>query len=313
MKTSIIIPYIDEHDFLREAVASALSQEVDKEVIVVCNAVALPKGYDPLFNNFADVIFIHEPTPGSAFARNAGLAAATGDWVQFLDVDDLLLTGKLSGQLAFENADVIVSPHTYQFVSGKKAASAWEPDDVWAALLAGHLGSTSSMLWRRSALLEARGWNESFYRSQEYELIFRLLKAGNQIAFCSDNLTLVRERRQGSITKSTRYKPWAGISLRENIWAYLNQHAMATPRRFDAFRKYIFKNVRVLYSLQLDEAKSLHHKYFSDPLFTPHIPHIPFYTLMYKSLGFETTEQIIGQYKYLRDSVIKKMLPSSWR
>ena len=312
MKISIIIPYVDEHDFLREAVASALAQEGDKEIIVVCNAGSIPQGYDPLFNNFADVKFIHEPTPGSAFARNSGLAAATGDWVQFLDVDDILLPGKIKGQLAFENADVIVSPHTYQFLSGRKAASAWEPDDTWSALLAGHLGSTSSMLWRRSALLEARGWNESFYRSQEYELIFRLLKAGNRIACCSDNLTLVRERRQGSITKTTRYKPWAGITLRENIWAYLNQHAMTTPRRFDAFRKYIFKNVRVLYSLEKEEARSLHHKYFSVPAFAPRIPHIPLYAMMYRWFGFEPTENIIGQYKYLRDS-IKKLFPSSRR
>ena len=309
---SIIIPYIDEHDFLREAVASAMAHDVEKEIIVVCNAGTVPQGYDPLSNNFVDVKFIHEPTPGSAFARNAGLAAATGDWIQFLDVDDILLPGKIKGQLAKENADVIVSPHTYQFLSGKKAASAWEPDDIWSALLAGHLGSTSSMLWRRSALLEARGWNESFYRSQEYELIFRLLKAGNRIACCDDNLTLVRQRR-GSITNTTRYKPWAGITLRENIWTYLNEHAMTTTRRFDAFRKYIFKNVRVLYGLEAEKARSLHHKYFSDPPFTPHIPHIPLYAMMYKSMGFESTEQIIGQYKYLRDSIIKKFFPSSWR
>ena len=312
MKTSIIIPFVDEYDFLREALASALTQEVDKEVIVVCNANSLAREYDVLFNQFQDVKFLHEPTPGSAFARNAGLAAATGDWVQFLDVDDILLTGKIKRQLAFDIADVIVSPHTYQLLSGKKAASAWEPDDIWSALLAGHLGSTSSMLWRRSALLEARGWNESFYRSQEYELIFRLLKAGNRIACCDDNLTLVRQRR-GSITNTTRYKPWAGITLRESIWTYLNEHAMTTPRRFDAFRKYIFKNVRVLYGLEVEKARSLHHKYFSDPPFTPHIPHIPFYKMMYNSFGFESTEKIIGQYKYLRDSIIKKLFPSSWR
>lgn len=302
---SIIIPYIDEHDFLREAVASAMAQDVEKEIIVVCNANSPPQSYDPLSNKFAGVKFIHEPTPGSAFARNAGLAAATGDWVQFLDVDDVLLPGKIKGQLAFENADIIVSPHTYKFLSGKKAASAWESDDIWSALLAGHLGSTSSMLWRRSALLEVRGWNERFYRSQEYELIFRLLKAGNRIACCDDNLTLVRQRR-GSITNTTRYKPWAGITLRENIWAYLNQHALTTPRRFEAFRKYIFKNIRVLYSLQVEEARSLHHKYFSDPPFSPDIPHIPFYAMMYKWLGFEPTEKIISQYKYLRDSIVKK-------
>lgn len=314
MILTIIIPYIDEHDFLQEAVASALTQEVEeKEIIVVCNAAAIPEGYDPLQNKFAGITFIHEPTPGSAKARNAGLRAAKGDWIQYLDVDDLLKDQKIKKQLAFEDADVVVSPHTYQFVSGKKAASAWEPDDIWSALIAGHLGSTSSMLWRRSALLEVGGWNESFNRNQEYELLFRLLKAGHRVACCSDNLTLVRQRRHGSITTTTKYQPWAGITLREDIWSYLNKQGMATTRRFDAFRKFIFKSIRALYVVNAEEARSLHHKYFAEPPYSPSIPYIPFYSTMYKSLGFERTEKIIAQYRYLRDSIKTKLFPSSSR
>jgi glycosyltransferase involved in cell wall biosynthesis len=308
---SIIIPYINEHDFLRQAVASAMAQDVEgKEIIVVCNAPTLPEGYDPLNNNFKDIQFIHEPTPGSAFARNAGLRVAKGDWIQYLDVDDLLLDQKIKHQLSYEDADVIVSPHTYQFVSGKKTTSAWEPDDIWSALIAGHLGSTSSMLWRRSALLEVGGWNVSYVRNQEYELLFRLLQAGYKIACCPDNLTLVRERRHGSITKTTRLQPWFGIHLREDIWAYLHQHAMTTPRRQNAFRKFIFKNIRALYMVNPEEAKRLHLQYFTDPPFSPEISYIPFYALMYKSLGFERTEKLIAQYRYLRDSVLK-LLPST--
>jgi len=303
---SIIIPYIDEHDFLKEAVASAMGQrEVDKEIIIVCNAAHIPEGYDPLKNNFNDVQFIHEPSPGSAYARNAGLRAANGEWIQFLDVDDLLLEQKIKKQLAYEEADVVVSPHTYQFLSGKKVSSAWEPDDIWSALIAGHLGSTSSMLWRKNALLEVGGWNESYYRNQEYELLFRLLKTGFKVACCPDNLTLVRERRKGSITKMTRNRPWAGIQLRQDIWSYLDQHAMANTRRFNAFRKFIFKNVRALYRVEPEEAKKLHMHYFADPRFSPEIPHIPFYGSFYSWFGFEQTEKMIAQYRYLRDSISK--------
>jgi hypothetical protein len=220
-------------------------------------------------------------------------------------VDDLLKPGKIKTQLSYADADVIVSPHTYQFVSGKKVTSAWEPDDIWSALLAGHLGSTSTMLWRKSALLEVGGWNESYYRNQEYELLFRLMKARFSVACCPDNLTLVRERRKGSITKTTRSQPWFGINLREEIWSYLQQHDLSTPRRYDAFRKFIFKNVRALYMVSPGEAKELHEKYFKNPPYSPSIPYIPFYTRLYKSLGFEQTEKMIAQYRYLRDSISK--------
>ena len=303
---SIIIPYIDEHDFLQEAVDSAMAQEaVEKEIIIVCNATTIPEGYDPLKNKSRDVQLLHESRSGSAHARNAGLRAAKGEWIQFLDVDDLLQPGKIKRQLACDDADVIVSPHTYQFVSGKKASSAWEPDDIWSALLAGHLGSTSSMLWRRTALLEVGGWNENYSRNQEYELLFRLLKAGFKVACCPDNLTLVRERHKGSITKTTRHMPWFGIQLREDIWSYLDQHAMADTRRFNAFRKFIFKNVRALYRVDPEEAKKLHVQYFTEPRFSPDVPHIPLYGSFYNWFGFSQTEKMIAQYRYLRDSISK--------
>jgi glycosyltransferase involved in cell wall biosynthesis len=303
---SIIIPFIDEYDFLQEAIACAMAQEAgDKEIIVVCNAAKVSDNFHALQKQFPAVRFIHEPTPGSAFARNAGLAASHGEWIQYLDVDDLLQDHKIARQLALTDADVVLSPHRYQFVSGKKIDSSWSPEDIWAGLLGGHLGSTSSWLWKRQALLEVNGWNESFYKNQEYELLFRLMKAGSHIACCPDHLTIVRERRQGSITKATRHRPWAGITLRRNIWNYLLQEGMATPERFETFRKFIFKSIRALYQVNPDEARALHHQYFAEPAYQPVIPHIPMYGRMYKWLGFENTEKLIGQYRYLRDAIIK--------
>ena len=76
---SIIITYIDEHEFLTEAVKSAMSQDFEPiEVIVVCNMPALPEGYNPL-PDYPVIKFIHEPKLGSAHARNAGLQQAIGE------------------------------------------------------------------------------------------------------------------------------------------------------------------------------------------------------------------------------------------
>ena len=133
---SIIIPYIDEHDYLTEALASASGQEgVDVEIILVCNAPGISEGFSPLLSDVKKVVFIHEPRTGSAFARNAGLHSAKGEWIQFLDVDDLLLKNKIKTQLQYPQADIVVSPHTFTFLNGKKIPSAWAPEDVWSALL----------------------------------------------------------------------------------------------------------------------------------------------------------------------------------
>src|SRR5690242_6230956 len=172
---SIIISFIDEHDYLEEALTSATGQlDVEPEILVVCNAPSIPIGYNPIPANFKNGTFLHEPMVGSAHARNKGLRHASGEWIQFLDVDDLLLRDKIHHQVAHTDADVVVSPHTYLYLNGKKENSKWLPEDTWSGLLNSGLGSTSSMLWKRQVLLDVDGWNAAYHSHQEYELLFRI-------------------------------------------------------------------------------------------------------------------------------------------
>lgn len=295
---SIIIPYIDEHDFLADAVASATVQyEVDTEIILVCNARAIPEGYNPIPEEIKNVVFLHEPQSGSAHARNAGLHAAKGEWVQFLDVDDLLHPQKIHHQLMVPDADIIVSPHVYVYLSGKKENSKWLPQDIWIGLLNSGLGSTSSMLWKRQALLDVGGWNTSYQSHQEYELLFRLIAAGKKIIPNDHCETVVRQRVRGSITATSRpVRVKEGIRVREMMWNYLVSQRENSPERFEAFRQYIFRQMRGLFRQDKQEALSLYEKYFSKLPFTPKEINVPGYAILYRLFGFEHTESIIKFY-----------------
>jgi len=100
---SIIITTYNRKSYLRGAALSVLSQDYpEKEVIVVddgstdgsaAEAEGLPLTY------------IHKENGGISSARNAGLAAARGDYIAFLDVDDLWLKGKLSTQMKSMEAE----------------------------------------------------------------------------------------------------------------------------------------------------------------------------------------------------------------
>jgi glycosyltransferase involved in cell wall biosynthesis len=305
---SIIIPYIDEYDYLADALASASDQQgVNTEIILVCNAPTAPGVKLSIPEDVTNVIQIHEPRSGSAHARNAGLQAATGEWVQFLDVDDVLLKNKIKSQLQHSSGDIIASPHTFMFLNGKKTPSAWAPDDVWAALLGSQLGSTSSMLWRKESIQKIGGWSTTYSSNQEYELIFRMLKAGFQLQTCTENLTIVRERISGSITKSTRRNPETGIVLREEIWNFLVKNNMTTPERYQAFQKYIFKNLRALYVKDAKQARKIHTQYFSGSSFKPIVGGIRLYTTIYSALGFDLTERMMAAYRYIRKYFIKSL------
>jgi glycosyltransferase involved in cell wall biosynthesis len=301
---SIIIPYIDEHDYLAEAIASAAGQiDVETEIIVVCNAPAIPDDYHPIPEQYKDVIFIHEPQPGSAYARNAGLRQAKGEWIQFLDVDDILYPDKIFHQVQQNAADVIVSPHTYLFRSGKKENSKWLPADIWCGLLNSGLGSTSSMLWRRQALLDVEGWNKVYQSHQEYELLFWLAVEGKKIVPNDHCETIVRQRKGGSITDMTKpIRVREGIRLREEMWKFLVSQGQDTPERFEAFRQYLFRQLRGLFRQDRESAMEVYQAYFAKSPFVPKDINVPGYGVLYRIFGFKQTESIIQWIVSRRDA-----------
>jgi len=299
---SIIIPYIDEHDYLADAISSAAGQlDVETEIIVVCNAPSIPEGYKPVPEGYPDILFIHEPQAGSAYARNAGLQHAKGEWIQFLDVDDILHPDKIYHQVQKNIADATVSPHTFLYLSGKKENSKWLPEDIWCGLLNSGLGSTSSMLWKREALVAMGGWNAAWQSHQEYELLFRLASTGKKIVSNDHCETIVRQRESGSITATTKtVRVREGIHLREMMWNYLVSNGEDTPERFEAFRQYMFRQLRGLYRQDKNETMDLFQKYFSVKPFIPKDIHIPGYAILYRTFGFKRTESIIQMIISLR-------------
>lgn len=97
---SVVIPVRNGVRYLGEAIESVLAQErVRVEVIVVDNGSS--DGSRALAESFgAPVRVIEETRPGAAHARNAGVRVASGEYLAFLDADDVWTPGKLERQLA---------------------------------------------------------------------------------------------------------------------------------------------------------------------------------------------------------------------
>jgi hypothetical protein len=99
---SVIIPAYNHGHLVEEAIASVLSQAWSSvEIIVVDDGST--DGTEAILepHRSSGVIrFVHQPNRGLGAARNRGLDLATGDYVQFLDADDLLLSGKFAAQVA---------------------------------------------------------------------------------------------------------------------------------------------------------------------------------------------------------------------
>lgn len=103
---SVILPTCDRPALLPRAVESVLAQtEVDFDVVLVdSNRATVPvmeAHHGAPWLTDSRVRVVRPPlVTNAAQARNAGLAMVTGEWVSYLDDDDVYRAGKLSQQLA---------------------------------------------------------------------------------------------------------------------------------------------------------------------------------------------------------------------
>src|SRR4051794_24489754 len=151
------------------ALPSALAQEgVDLELVVVDDGSVdgTASGLAALDEERVRVVR-HERRLGLARARNAGIAAARGEWVAFLDDDDLWPPWKLRTQLelaAAAEASLVYSPALYVGDGGRSVelVPAIDPSELESRLLAGEAipAGGSNVLVGTHAIRRVGGFDE---------------------------------------------------------------------------------------------------------------------------------------------------------
>lgn len=228
MKVSIVIPCYNAAAFLRQTLCSAVAQEVDGDVEILLwddgstdASVRIANEFEPRVRVLGD-----GQNRGGNVARNRLLEAASGDWLQYLDADDILLPGKIAGQLEAADAqaaDLVYSPPqalpandarwgnleaaepTHAEISGAAAmlvrADQAAQRDVWVDYIRWGVFQTSSMLFNRQALVEVGGWRDEQPRCQEHELLLRLLMADKKVSYDPLQRTLYRVHAGESVSR----------------------------------------------------------------------------------------------------------------
>lgn len=108
---SLVIPVYNSAETLSDTVSCVLSQDFDAlEVILVDDGSVDGSAQlcDRLALSDARIHVIHKPNGGVSSARNAGLEAASGKYVMFMDADDRLKDGALALMYA-DDADFVVA------------------------------------------------------------------------------------------------------------------------------------------------------------------------------------------------------------
>jgi len=196
---STVIPVYNRGAMLRAAVASVLAQTWRPvEIIIVDDGSTddTPRVIAELRSLHPEITrVLHQPNAGPGPARQSGLEASSGEFIQFLDSDDLLLPHKFETQvrgLAGDPAAGISYGKTYARVNGVR-----QPDpsqlsgerhrDIFPAVLTGRLWETSTPLYRREALASIGPWSAR-RQLEDWEFDCRAGAAGIKLHYCDDFL-----------------------------------------------------------------------------------------------------------------------------
>lgn len=192
-EVSIIIPAYNSAAYIGEALESVFEQTYDRfEVIVVNDGSSDTADLERVLNRFPSKLrYIKQENRGAAAARNAGLHAARGELVAFLDADDAYLPTFLDKQVQLlerSKADVVYSdallfgdsPVAGQTFMKLQGASG----DITTERLLSVKASiqTSTVVARKAQIFRVGLFDESLRRGQDFELWFRLAKAGMRFA-----------------------------------------------------------------------------------------------------------------------------------
>jgi glycosyltransferase involved in cell wall biosynthesis len=263
------------------------------------NTLLILKEYEKKFPN--KIKILQEFKKGAPAARNKGLYAANGEWIQFLDADDLLLPKKINHQIELIKSqitcpDIVIGALIKQYSNNERKSFELLSNNVWEALIRGKSGCTCSNLYKRSIVIEIGGWDEKKRSSQESYLLFELLKRNVNVLFDNKEYTIIRVRLSGSITHSNKADNWERfIILREEIWGFLKSVNLLTTEIEIALKQIIFDYIRFSFKDDRQKAIFLYKKYIKgDFKPIPSISTTKRYLIVFRLFGFIITETLLN-------------------
>lgn len=204
MTFTIGIASYNQQEFLPDAIESALNQTIACEVIVcndgsTDNSLMIAKGYD--------IKVVDQSNKGLASARNAIIMNATGDWILWLDADDILQDNcveKMMEAIIQNPYADIIAPSFKEFGISNAEIVLMDNPKLEDFRLGNRIGYFSAI--KRSVLLAVGGYNPRMtWGYEDLALTCLLLSRGAKIVTLKDILVLYRTKAQSMITEARKH------------------------------------------------------------------------------------------------------------
>ena len=221
IKISAVIPAYNCEKYIARAIESVLGQTHPVEEIIVIddgstdNTAQVVRSFDD------KVTLLHQENAGASAARNAGIQAAKGNWIAFLDADDEWLPDRIKLQVELLNRNpnlVWISgnylrclcnekkqkPHITQEVADRAQSGKEYFDSFFAAFLKNAWGCTDTMLVKKEILLEVGLFEVGQHQMEDMDLWWRIALKYPSFGYIPEPIAIYHLGIEGSLIQSQK-------------------------------------------------------------------------------------------------------------
>lgn len=247
---SIVMPAYNAENTIKDAIQSVINQTYRNwELIIVddcskdntCDVIKtylIPNGKIRLLQN--------QHNSGVSITRNCGVSATNGNWIAFLDSDDMWMPDKLEKQLNIirqnRNADLVYTGSSFIDTAGNPSGYILHvPKNIsYTKLLKQNLISCSSTLIRKELILKYPMQYDDMH--EDYAVWLQILKNGGHAYGVDEPLLIYRLSNQ---SKSSNKRKAAGMTFK--VYRFVG---LSYIQAFYYFCWYAMKNIKKYYDIR---------------------------------------------------------------
>lgn len=320
---SVIIPCYNSEGFVAKTVHSALQQTHPVKEIICINDGSSDGTLEVLRSIAGEEGRVHvhdQPNRGICAARNVGLEEASGEYIAFLDHDDILHPEKLEhqAQLIEDSAfrpDFVAASYEEVFPDEERVPTIRHvyTADPWIGLIHARLGRTSSNLWRAETVRSVGAWQEEDGLSLDTGLMFRMLQRDGRVLTDSRPLTTRYTMEVSASRKNREKQSRTFLAMRTRIYDYLKANGELSDHRKEALHVDMITAVRGLYTCDPAQAVEKHDQVIRPRFDAPHTSFGPgrLYRALYRTLGFKHAERLYPVWLRARQSLSRWLGPAA--
>ncbi len=227
----MVVPMFNSERWIGETLGNVFSQDFREMEVIVIDDGSTDRSAEIVRQQFPTVRLVRIERGGPSRARNEGTRLASGEFIQYLDSDDLLGKGKISAQMeALERESADVAYGDWIKLEPLAGGGYQEGEEIHTqiqgrpeiAMLDDFWCPPAAYLFRRSVVEKAGYWPEDFPVIEDAHFALNCVFHGARFVYCPGIMAYYRVHRKGSLStnnaKTFRKYCLANVSRAEEWW-----------------------------------------------------------------------------------------------